>query len=187
LSATSQASIRALVDSLRSERLPASALIDKAAEGALKGADDRRIIDAVRALAQRLRTSRTLLGATASDDELLASASAIFAGVPDASIARLARAHRTRHERDVRDGRGSLSAALSIVAELASASVPPDLALSSVDALLTRGARDTDLSAFRNAVDRELRGGVAPREATNTGLQRTLRELGRVPPDAPGM
>ena len=175
VSAATTASIRALADSLRAERLPAFALLDKAAEGALKGADDARILSAVRALAHRLRSSRALLGASGTDDELLAASSALFAGVPDVAIARLVRTQRAR------DANVPLTTALSIVAELASASVPSELALSSVDELLARGARDADLSAFRGAVDREIRGGVAPREATNNGLQQTLRGIRRIP------
>ena len=176
LAPATRAVIVALSDSLTTERLPAFALLDKAAEGVLKGADDTRVLAAVRALAQRLRTSRQLLGADASAEELQAAASAIFAGVPSSAITRLVNAHRAR-----RPTVQTLSVPLGVIAELASSRVPPDVALSSVDALLARGAVDADLRAFRAAVDRDIRGGRAPREAAADGVQRTLRGLDRVP------
>jgi hypothetical protein len=176
LAPATRSQIVALVDSLTAERLPAFALRDKAAEGVLKGADDPRILAAVRALAQRLRTSRQLLGADASADGLQAAASAIFAGVPSASITRLVSAHRAR-----RPTVQTLSVPLGVIAELASSRVPPDVALTSVDALLARGAVDADLRAFRATVDRDIRQGRAPRDAAADGLQRSLRGLDRVP------
>ncbi len=165
--------IQALVDSLDAEQLPSFALLDKAAEGALKGADDSRILMAVRALAARLRSGRELLGPRASDSELLAASSALYAGVSENAITQLVQTQRAR------DASTPLTSALSIVAELASASVPADLALSSVDALLAKGARDVELAAFRVAVDREIRGGVTPRDATTAGLKRALSNLDR--------
>jgi hypothetical protein len=170
-----RANIQALADSLDAERLPSFAILDKAAEGALKGADDSRILTAVRALASRLRSGRQLLGPRASDNELLAVSNALYAGVSEQAIMRLATAQRAR------DASVPLTSALSIVAELASSSVPADLALSSVEALLARGARDGELAAFRVAVDREIRGGVSPREATAEGLKRALGNLTRTP------
>lgn len=176
LSAGARAQITALSDSLMAERLPAAALHDKAAEGMLKGADDARIVSAVRALAQRLRTARDVLGRQASDDELLAAASTLYAGVPASSITRLANTHRSR-----RSTAQSLTVSLSVVAELATARVPSEVALRAVEQLLSRGAADADLRSFRATVERGIRDGRAPHDATSEGVQRTLRGLDRVP------
>lgn len=175
LSPASRALVQQLADSLWRETLPADALIDKAAEGALKGATEDRIVSAVRALAQRLRLSRTLLGAAASRDELLASSSALFAGVPSSAIARFATAQRARADA------ASLTVPLSIIAELASARVPFDVAMASVTTLVSRGAADADLRAFRSNVERDIRQGQSPRDAAAAGVQRTLRGIDRVP------
>jgi hypothetical protein len=176
LTASTRAAIRALADSLSTERLPSYALLDKAAEGALKGADDARILAAVRALAQRVRSARALLDAEATDDELLAAAGALYAGVPSSTISRLAATHRAR-----RTSTESLTVPLGVVGELATARVPADVALKAVDQLLSRGAADTDFRQFRATVDRSIRDGRTPRDATTDGVQRTLRGLDRVP------
>lgn len=181
LAPATRATIERLADSLAHERLPAYALRDKAAEGALKGADDARILQAVTSLALRLRESRGLLGAGARDDELIASASALYAGVPNRGIARLVDAQRRRSTRGSAAVNGSLGMPLMVLAELASSRVPPDLALASVDALLARGARDVDFGAFRLSVERDIRQGRSPKEAVSTGMQSALRGIGRTP------
>jgi hypothetical protein len=177
LSPTTRAAIERLADSLAREGLPSYPLRDKAAEGALKGADDARILLAVSSLATRLRESRALLGNTARDDELIAASSALYAGVPSAGIARLVAAQQRRSGSTT----VSLSIPLTVLAELASSRVPSDVALSSVDALLARGARDADFGAFRLSVERDIRSGRSPRDAVSTSMQSTLRGIGRVP------
>src|SRR5689334_22174703 len=75
------ARVAAIVDRARAASLPTEPLIDKALEGARKRAPGARILDAVGALAARLDTSRIALGATATESELVAGASALQAGV----------------------------------------------------------------------------------------------------------
>lgn len=174
MSALTRTTIDRLVDSLTVERLPGDAIRDKVAEGVLKGADDARILAAVRSLASRLREGRQLLGVTASDDELKAAASVLFAGVEPAAIARLVDTQRRR-------GVASLTMPLTIVAELALRNVPIDLAVSSVESLLRRGARDGELSTFRNTIERDLQQGRTPRDAVSAGMRSTLNGLGRTP------
>jgi hypothetical protein len=175
LSPVTRALIERLADSLSREGLPSYALRDKAAEGVLKGADDARILLAVTSLAARLRESRALLGSTARDDELIASSSALYAGVPSNGIAKLIAAQQRR------SAGTSLSVPLTVLAELASARVPADVALASVDALLARGARDADFGAFRLSVERDIRSGRSPKDAVSTGMQSTLRGIVRTP------
>jgi hypothetical protein len=175
LSAATRGAIERLADSLSREGLPSYSLRDKAAEGVLKGADDSRILLAVTSLAARLRESRALLGSAAHDEELIASSSALYAGVPGAGIAKLVSAQQRRSA----STNSSLSVPLTVLAELASARVPSDVALASVDAWLARGARDADFGAFRLSVERDIRSGRTPRDAVSTSMQSTLRGIVR--------
>ncbi len=86
-----RATIDRLMDSVRAAGLPTGPLADKAAEGVLKGADDQRILVAVRMLARELGEARTILG-SASDAALLsATASALHAGAAPGELRRIAR------------------------------------------------------------------------------------------------
>src|SRR6476659_9419397 len=64
LSPDVRATIERLMDSVRAAGLPTGPLADKAAEGVLKGADDQRILVAVRMLTHELGEARTILGST---------------------------------------------------------------------------------------------------------------------------
>ncbi|MBL0937808.1 MAG: hypothetical protein IBJ03_02875 [Gemmatimonadaceae bacterium] len=170
-----RAAIELLVDSLTSERLPGDALRDKMAEGVLKGADDQRILIAVRSLASRLRDARGLLGPGSDSDELKATASALFVGVDRRAIVRLAEARRKR-------GSGtSLTVPMTIVTDLAMQRVPLDIATSSMESLLEGGALDRDLNAFRRGIERDLQQGKTPRDAVSTGVRTTLNGMNRTP------
>lgn len=179
IAAPVRASIERLADSLDRERLPGAAVLDKAAEGALKGADDTRILAAVNMLAQRLRSARTLLGANATAEELMAASSALYAGVSTNAVSTLVNTHRRRSANA--QPAVSLTVSLLVVAELSTARVPTEVALSTVTELISRGAVDGDLRAFRTAVDRDIRQGMTPRDAATTGASRIVRGLDRVP------
>src|SRR5687768_16484202 len=60
--------------------LPAEPLVDRALEGAAKGASPERIVAAVSQLLERLRIARLAFGESASGAELTAGASALRAG-----------------------------------------------------------------------------------------------------------
>ena len=174
LAPATRTAIERLADSLSAERLPADALRDKAAEGVLKGADDARILLAVRSLAALLRTSRSLLGANARDDELVAAATALFTGVTPDAIRRLGAAQRKKAVTE------SLATPLTIVAELATEHVPADVEVSAVESLLLRGARDADFSAFRISIERDIRQGHTPGDAVAASVHAALRILDRM-------
>jgi hypothetical protein len=151
--------------------LPADVLYDKAAEGVLKGADDARILAVVRGLARRLREAHTLLGATARSDDLTAASTALYAGVPPTIIKRAAAA------REEKPSAPPLSLTLTVLTALVSQQVPAEVAASSIDALVSRGARDFDLQEFQRSVELDIQGGGAPREATTSGMQRTIKTI----------
>ena len=171
LQPASRTAIVRIADSLAAERLPIAPLYDKAAEGALKGADDRRIVAAVRGLAQRLREARTLLGAASTDAELSACASALYAGVD---------ATRIRALVEVRNDHASgrpLGVALIVLANLVADGVPPSVAAESLTALLGSGVGDDDLGAFRRNVVRDIEGGSSPVDAASALTKRALRAI----------
>jgi hypothetical protein len=176
LKPATRSAIMALADSLGAGGLPANALIDKAAEGVLKGADDGQILSVVRALAQRLRESRTLLGPDAQHDALLAASSALYAGVPGTAIRRAADAQRER------DNAPSLALTLTVLGTLVSRQVPADVAAASLELLLQRGARDFDLHEFQRGVEGDIGKGGAPGEVAPQRAQSVARSIdGRQP------
>src|SRR5262245_624640 len=91
LNADTRVAIERLIDSARTAGLPVSPLADKAAEGVLKGADDQRILSAVRTLARELGEARNLLGSPRDHGLLTALASALHAGASPAELRRLVR------------------------------------------------------------------------------------------------
>jgi hypothetical protein len=175
LSLTTRAAIERLADSLASERLPANALRDKAAEGALKGASDQEILRVVRSLAVRLRDARAAMGEATSADELLAGASVLYTGVTPDALARFAATQRKRN------AGVSLSVPLAVVAHLTLNRIPGAMALSSVESLMSHGARESDFGAFRVFVESDLRNGRSPKDALDAGVRVTLRGIEKNP------
>jgi len=169
LQPAARAAIEHLADSLARESLAVEPLYDKAAEGVLKGADDARIVAAIRGLAQRLREARALLGPRASDAELSAGASALHAGAPPTLI------HGLVATRDDRLPGRPLGLALVVLANLVADGVPPSVAGESLMSLLVHGVRDEELSAFRWTVARDIEGGTRPADAASRVTARLLR------------
>jgi hypothetical protein len=147
--------VAAIVDSAHGIGLPVEPLIQRALEGATKGAPSARIVAAVRRLTVDLGTARTALGTSAVQAELEAAVAALRAGAtPDVLV----------HLRDVR--RPPLTMALSVLADLVASGVPADSAAAAVLALAPK-ARDADLVEFRRAVERDIALGAPPAAATS--------------------
>lgn len=174
-----RAAIQRLADSLRAATVPAEPLYDKAAEGVLKGADDLRILRAVRSLAGELVAARAALGATANDAEILAGASALHAGVPDDALRQLAAFRGKR-------GAASLAVPLTVLADLVTRRVPPDVAAESVEALILRGAADDTFAALRAEVQRDILSGTAPAAAASARTRALIQAGGRLEPPGGG-
>src|SRR5688572_20132254 len=152
-----------VVDSARAVGLPTEPLIQRALEGATKGAAGPRIAAAVRRLATDLGTARTALGQRTSAPELEAGVAALRAGASPEVLTRL---------RDAR--RPPLTMALAVLADLVASGVPADSA-SAVVLALAPSARDADLVEFRKAVERDISLGAPPGasaavRALNTGI-----------------
>src|SRR6266699_3914085 len=84
-----RSAVAAVVDSARVARLPIEPIIQRALEGATKGAPSARIVAAVRKLAVDLGTARTALGTSASEAELEAAVAALRAGATPQVLANL--------------------------------------------------------------------------------------------------
>ena len=146
--------VAALIDSARAASLPTEPLVQRALEGATKGAPEDVIVAAVRRLAVDLARAREALGSTASPAELSAGAAALRAGASQTTLAEL------RHAR-----REPLIVPLAVLADLVASGVPVDSATAAVLALAAR-ARDADLVEFRRAVERDIALGAPPAAAT---------------------
>ena len=154
-----RAAVTALVDSARASGVPATPLVNKALEGASKGASGERIVAAVRALAGDLAAARSALGRAATEPELVAGAAALRAGAEPAYLARL----RGTYPRE------SLVVPLAVTADLVARGVPADTATQTVLTLMHEGVQDADLVAFRQSVERDVALG-APAGGTAAAL-----------------
>jgi hypothetical protein len=163
-----RAEVAALVDSARAAGLPADPLVNKALEGASKGADGARIVGAVRALAGGLSQARAILGAGASEPELVAGAAALRAGAPAAFVERLRRDYP----------RQPLVVPLAVMADLVARGVPADTAAQSVLALVRAGVREGELVAFRQSVERDIALGAPAGAAAAIRVNAAERDLG---------
>ncbi len=134
-----RSAVETLVDSARAAGLPAEPLIQKALEGASKGADSARIVAAVHLLAGRLGQARQALP-SATPAELVAAAAALRSGASPANLSTLAAlVHR-----------GSLTVPLSVLADLLAAGVPGDQAWNSIRTLASEGASESAFLALRS-------------------------------------
>lgn len=169
--ATRQAIAR-LGDSLRVVRLPDEPLYAKAAEGVLKGAEDARIIAAVRTLARELGEARVALGVAADDADLVAAASALHVGATPAMLTRLQDTHRAATNSGT-----SLATPLIALADLLTRRVPAPAAAAAIDSLVARRAPADDFAALRAAVERDIDAGRAPEASVQQRTQVLLRGL----------
>src|SRR5881296_3775578 len=142
------------IDSARAAGLPTEPLVQRALEGATKGAPGPLIVSAVQRLAADLGRARAVLGAGATPPELEAGAAALRAGAGPAVLAQLRRSRRQ-----------TITVPLAVLTDLVASGVPVDSAAAAVLALAAR-ARDADLVEFRRAVERDIALGAPPTAAT---------------------
>lgn len=151
LSAAARAEVQTVLDSARREGLPLEPLVDRALEGAVKGADDARIVAAVRRLADELAAAREAFGPGVADAEVAAGASALRAGARGENLERLRR---------LRPGQ-SVTVAAAVLTDLVALGIPADTATAAVLALAER-ADDATYLAFRRNVERDVALGATP-------------------------
>ena len=155
LDSATQAAVLRELGRARSRGLPVQPLVAKVREGQVKRAAPDRIRLAVAALATRLDSARSALGATSATSEIIAGADAIAAGVGMPTL------------RSVRAASGArdLSAPLGALAQLVASGVPARRATEMILDLLKRDAGPRELLAFGNAVETDVGAGVPAEES----------------------
>jgi hypothetical protein len=150
LDAGTRGAVLAIADSARLAGLPADPLYNKALEGASKHADGARILVAVRSLARELGTARAALGPASTEDELVAGAAALHAGIPAPTLGHL----RTRDH--------SATTSLAVMSDLVARGVSADSAGGIVLALASEQVPDDALVDFQHNVERDIALGAPP-------------------------
>lgn len=157
--------VLAIAREARAAALPTDPLVARALEGASRGADPARIVSSVRALADALAGARTVLGANAAADEIVAGGNLLLAGVPADTLARL-RATRS----------GSLVVPLVVLGDLVSRGVPAGPASDAVITAARSGANDRSLLRLRERIHERIEKGGSPERATGEVLKQWLRD-----------
>ena len=169
LDPTTRFAVEVIVDSARVAGVPTRPLVLKALEGASKRADNRRLIAAVRAFFHAELDVRVALGATLSESEWTAAASALQSKVPLEVLAKF---------RGDRAGK-PLARAMVVLTDLIQRGVPIDEASSAIVQLWQRGAADGDFHGLWQNVEQDINSGQKPGDA----LQQRMREVPvRAPP-----
>ena len=173
LDSTTRIIVAAVVDSARRTRLPTEPLVDKALEGAQKGADGSRIVTAVRGLYAELRSARAALGTGAAAEEINAGANALHGGMPMRTLSQLRSV--SQHA-----GRARVTLPLTVYTDLIARAVPPAVASDVVLSLARAGLRDGDYAMFQRNVRLDIENGADAATAAQTRARgAALRNVGR--------
>lgn len=165
-----RAKIQTLIDSAKLEGLPWNALRLKAIEAQAKGYKPKDVIDGLRRYYKALEQSRAALGPLATPQEIETGASVLAAGVNSEDLARFRVAFPNR----------SPMLALTYLADLIDKhNVPRNDAIEAFSKLWKDGAADSDFEGLWLLVDQDILGGVSPRVA----LQSRMQKMPRKPPD----
>ncbi|HSD31044.1 MAG TPA: hypothetical protein VLB49_03980 [Gemmatimonadales bacterium] len=158
--------VSALVDSARARGLPATPLVDKALEGAVKGVPAERIVPAVRTVLSQLDASAGALRAAGvaapGEQSIEAGAFAIAAGLAVSDVSAIAGAADREHPTAV---------ALEVAGALAALGVPRPEAVSLVRAEIQSGRPLGELVSLPAQVQAAMAGGATPAAAAQ-GLER---------------
>jgi len=169
LSAPTRATLERLIDSARVAGLPVDPLYSKVREGVFRGADEPRVLAAVRRLTRDLGDAYSALGDSAGAAEIAAGANALRAGVHPADLSRLRESRGRRPDHP-------LTVALVVLADLATRGVPPAMAAASVNELVARNVSDGSLLSFRQNVERDLVGGRSAASALDARTKAMIDE-----------
>lgn len=179
LDSATQRRVEQLIGSALADELPTEPLVDKALEGASKGAPGDQIVQAVARLLADIQVARSILGGEADDYELLAGAGAVRAG---ASAERIETVVRSRPNM-------SSLVPLAVLTDLVALGVPPGTAASAVLALTESGASDAELDNLLRNVSSDIQAGYPPVQATaiRSGSPSIVPPPGGVLPPAVGI
>ena len=143
LDPATRAQVEAALASARGERLPTEPLVQKALEGASKGAPGPRIVDAVGTVLADLRRAHEALGVAAAEDELVAAAAALRAGATPSMIGEMRRV--APH--------GAVAVPLAVFTDLVAGGMKTDAAWQSVADLARKGGDDEAFLRLRERLE----------------------------------
>jgi hypothetical protein len=168
LDAATSAAVSAVVDSARAAKLPTAPLVNKALEGAAKGSDGAKIVIAVRLLAERMGSSRQVLGSRSTPDEISSAAVALDAGLSAHDLAILRSAA----------GKRALTLPLALITDLVERGVPVATASNLVGSLIKSGVPDPDLTLYMRNVRFDIERGADPSTAATTRARGIMLRVG---------
>lgn len=131
--------VEAVLTMAQRRGLPVEPLVQKALEGASKGAPGPRIVTAVEVMLADLSRAQQGIGRSASADELVAGAAALRAGATLEMVDQLRRA----------DPDGGLAVPLAVFADLVAGGMTIDAAWQSVEDLAQRGGDEEEFLELR--------------------------------------
>jgi hypothetical protein len=166
--ARTRAQLVPILDSARRAGLPLEPLVDKALEGATKGASRPRIVGAVRTLAATLGVARDAVGRGATEAEIVAAADALEAGIPRRQIGVL---------RIYLGSSRPIAVPLAVMADLVARGVPADTAARSVLSLAQAGAPDALFVGLRIDVERDIGSGIEPSTAVVLRSEKSITDF----------
>ena len=143
LDSATRAQVEAALASARGEGLPTEPLVQKALEGASKGAPGARIVAAVATVLADLRRAREALGLAAAEDELVAAAAALRAGATPSMIGEMRRV--APH--------GAVAVPLAVFTDLVAGGMGADAAWRSVAELARKGGNDEAFLRLRDRLE----------------------------------
>lgn len=177
LAAEARTGVEAEIREARAQGLPVEPLVQKALEGAARGAEGSRIVAVVHGLRERLAAARGALGDSATESELVAAAGALYVDVPPDAIRAL---------REGSDG-SPVDVPLVVLADMVQRGVPVEAASGAVIELRRAGADPDRYHLLRYRVEQDILSGTPPSTSVAERSRAILRSLrGGFPPRAPG-
>jgi hypothetical protein len=140
LDSTTRARVERVLAAARDDGLPTEPLVQKALEGASKGAAGARIAAAVESMMSDLRSARQALGRGAAPGDLVAAAAAMRAGATPAMVGEMRRLAP----------RGGVAVPLAVFTDLVAGGMTVDTAWHSVDELARNGGDPQEFLDLRN-------------------------------------
>jgi hypothetical protein len=159
LDPSAYAEVSSIVSEARAAGLPERPLVQKALEGASKGAGGPQVVEAVRRLRDRLATAREALGPTVGERELVSAASALFAGATPRML---------QSVRRLPDDGQDLSGAFTALAFLLHRGVSPAVSFEVIGSLVRSRAGEEDFLSLQQLVEADLYRGASPVEAARS-------------------
>lgn len=161
--------IDAIADRAERDGIPRRLVMDKALEGAAKGASPEQVLNTLSDYVRELRGARQVVGEPASPDVLVAAADAMRRGVDRSDVRALAA-----------DRPGDLAIVLLAVGDLTQEGVASSEARRLVEEARQAGWRGDQLLTLSAAVRRLMREGASASEAAEA-VRRDLRDGGNLP------